>query len=181
MAELFVGLAGVLGGGGAAAATTAAAAAPAAASGFSLASVLQGTATVLGLVSSIGAGFAEGDRMDAAAIDAEAEKPLESLQGIERRSSIKRAMVDAVGAQDVAYAASGVDLSVGTAAEARTDAYREADLALTSDVSTQQMRTARLSERAKNYRRAGKQARSLGLVNGLTGAIKSGLSAAERY
>lgn len=174
------GLTSLFGGGGAAAAGTAAAAAAPVASGISLTSILQGTATVLGVVSSFAAGNAEADMLEMQAQDAEREKPLENLQGIERRSSIKKAMVDALGAQDVAYAASGVDLSFGTARAARTDAYREADLALTTDVGTQQTRVARLDERARNYRSQAKQARRAGMLNGLVGGLQGFASFAGR-
>lgn len=180
MAELFTGLLGLLGGGGAGAGATAGAAAGAASSGLSLASFLQGTATVLGVVSAIGAGNAEADALNAQAADAEREQNLEVLQGIQRRASIKRAMADAVGAQDVAYAASGVDLSFGTAASARQDAYREADLALTMDTGTEQTRVGRLAERAANYRAGAKRARAAGLLNGLIGGAKGATSILER-
>ncbi|GAA2871944.1 hypothetical protein GGQ99_000962 [Aminobacter niigataensis] len=181
MEILIGGITSLFGGGGAAAAGTAAAAAAPVASGFSLATVLQGTATVLGVLSSISAGNAEADALELQAQDAEREKPLENLQGIERRASIKRAMADALGAGDVAYAASGVDLSFGTARAARTDAYREADLALTTDAGTQQTRVARLSERAAGYRASAKQAKRAGLLNGLVGGAKGLASMAERY
>ena len=169
MAIILGGIASLLGGGGAAAGTAAtagAAAGTAATSGFSLASILQGTATVLGVVSTIGAGFATADQMKAQAIDAEMEQSLETLQGINRRSSIKAAMRDAVGAQDLAYAGSGVDLTFGTAVAARKDAYREADLALTTAVGTEQTRVNRLTERAANYRRGAKQAKLGGIFEG---------------
>lgn len=179
MVALFTGLVGLLGGGGAAGAT-AGAAGGAAASGISLASILSGTATVLGVVSAIGAGNAEADALKAQAADADREQNLETLQGIQRRASIKRAMADAVGAQDVAYAASGVDLSFGTAAAARQDTYREADLALTMDNGTEQTRVARLAERAANYRSAAKRARAAGFVNGLIGGAKGAASILER-
>ena len=74
--------------------------AAAASSGFSLSSLLQGTATVLGAMSAIGAGNAEAEQLDLAAADAEGQKPLETLQGISRRASIKREMADAIGSQD---------------------------------------------------------------------------------
>lgn len=169
---LLGGLAGLLGGGGAAAGTAAATAG----SGISLASILQGTATVLGIVSTIGAGYAEADQAEAAAIDAEMEQSTETLQGISRRTSIKQAMMDALGAQDVAYAASGVDLSFGTARQARTDAYRETDLALTTSTGTEMTRIARLQERAKNYRTAAKQARLGGWLGGISKGIGGYLS-----
>lgn len=178
--EILVGGLTSLFGAGAAATGAAATGATVAASGLSLGSILQGTATVLGVVSSIAAGNAEADALNAQAIDAEREKPLETLQGIERRASIRRAMADAVGAQDVAYAASGVDLSFGTAAAARQDAFREADLALTSDAGTEQTRIARLSERAANYRRSAKQARRAGIFNGLVGGLQGAASIGGR-
>jgi hypothetical protein len=157
------------------------AAAPAAASGLSLSGLLQGTATVLGIASSIAGGNAEASQAELAASDAEAEQPLENLQGIARRNSIKRQMADAIGAENVAYAASGVDLSTGTAAAARSDAYRDADLALTTDAGTQETRLSRLSERAKNYRQMAKQSRRSGWLTGLTGGLNTLLSFNERY
>ncbi len=174
MATLFTGLAGLIGGGAAAGAgtgiitTLGTTGAAAAGSGISLASILQGVATVAGVVASIGAGAAEAERQELAADDAEREVALETLQGVQRRGSIKRQLVEAVGAQDTAYAASGVDLSFGTARQARQDSYREADLGLTSDAGTEMTRSSRLVERAANYRRAAKQSRILGLFNGLS-------------
>ncbi|TIL53774.1 hypothetical protein [Mesorhizobium sp.] len=165
---------------GATAATTAATTTAAAGSGISLASILQGTATVLGVVSAIGAGNAEAEQAEMAARDAEKEQSVETLQGISRRTSIKRQMADALGAQDVAYAASGVDLSFGTARAARTDAYREADLGLSTSTGTEMTRVSRLAERAANYRSAAKTARRMGYLNALTGGVDGLLSFSER-
>jgi len=184
MQVLLAPLAGLFSGGAAAAGTTAAAtgaAAGAAGSGFSLASILQGTATVLGVVSAIGAGNAEAAQAETAASDAESEQSLETLQGINRRTSIKKQLADALGAQDVAYAGSGVDLSFGTAKAARTDAYREADLGLTTATGTEQTRISRLVERATNYRAQAKTARRMGFLNALSGAADNLLSYGERY
>lgn len=176
---------GALGIGGGAAATGAAAGAAttgaaAAGSGISLASILQGTATVLGVVSAIGAGNAEGTQNELAASDAEAEQGQETLQGINRRTSIKKQMAAALGAQDVVYAGSGVDLSFGTAKAARTDAYREADLGLTTATGTEMSRVSRLAERAASYRAAAKSARRLGIFNALSGGLDNVLSYSER-
>lgn len=162
---------GLFGAGGAAAtaATAATGAAAAAGPGLSLSSILSGVATVGGFVSSIMAGNAEADAARAAAIDAEREQSLENLQGINRRRSLKAAAAEALGEQDAAYAASGVDLSFGSAAEARRRALRETDMALTSDGGTQETRVARLQERAANYRRQAGRARMAGVISGITG------------
>lgn len=175
----------IFGGGSAAAGATAgaattAAAAPAAA-GFSLSTLLQGTATVLGMVQSINAGKADAEALSAAADDAAREIPLETLQGINRRATIKRQMMDSIGEQDVAYAASGVDLSFGTPSQARKEAFREADLGITSDVGTEQTRVARLQEREAEYRkRAAKAKRSANFDAALIG-LKGATSIADRY
>ncbi|WP_127523667.1 hypothetical protein [Mesorhizobium sp. Z1-4] len=176
MATLFTGIGALLGiGKGAAAAAGVAGAATTAttvaSSGISLASILQGVATVAGVVASISAANAEAETQELAADDADREQAIETVQGIERRSSIKRALVDAIGAQDVAYAASGLDLTFGTAAQARKDAYREADLGLTSATGTEQISSSRLMERAANYRTAAKRTRTLGLFKGLSQGI----------
>lgn len=130
-----------------------------------LSQILQGGFTVLSAASSIAAGAADADAMSAQAEDALAEIPLENLQGINRRNSIRAQMAEAIGAQDVAYAASGVDLSFGTARQARKDSYREADFALTNDQAVQTTRTSRLQLRAAEYRKAAKRARWGGLVD----------------
>lgn len=155
-------------------------AAGAAAPAFSLATILQGTASVLGLVASISAGNADAAQAELAAADAEREQATETLSGIDRRRSLLAGLRDALGAQDVAYAASGVDLSFGTAAQARTDAFREADLGLTSDTGTEMTRGARLMERAANYRSAAKRAKIGGFINGFGGFLSNASQIAGR-
>lgn len=177
IASLFGGAgaaAGTAAGATATAAAATGAAATTAASGLSLGSILSGAASVLGVVSTLAGASAEAEQMRQAAADADAEQSLETLQGISRRSSIKREMEDALGAQDVAYAASGVDLSHGTAARARTDAFREADLALSSDAGTEMTRKSRLAQRAANYRSMAK--RSM-----LGGFLKAGMGLASSF
>ena len=143
------------------------------ATGATITSVLEGTASVLGIVSSIAGGAADKEQADAAARDADAEQAVETLQGINRRRSLRAAAIEAIGDMDVAHAASGVDLSFGTAAQARTDAMRELDTALTSDSGTTMTRLSRLQERASSYRRAGKRAMTAGLIGGLSSGISS--------
>ena len=177
MAEMLIAVAGTLFGSGGTAAATAG---TAASTGFSLSTVLQGIATVGGVVASLGASAAQAQAQELAAADAEQEQQLENLQGIERRRSIRASLRDALGAQDVAYAASGVDLSFGTAAQARSDAYREADLALTADNGTQLGRSARLMERAANYRSAAKRTKRFGAIKALAGGAGQAASIFER-
>lgn len=140
-----------------AAAGTATTVAATASTGLSISSILQGVATVGGIVATIAAGSAEAESLNMQAKDAEAEKPFETLQSIDRKRSLLAAASDAKGELDVAYAGSGVDLSFGSAAQQRQNVYREADLGLNTDSATTQMRLDRLTERAQNYRRMAKR------------------------
>ncbi|MCJ9697602.1 hypothetical protein MOV76_39370, partial [Rhizobium sp. PRIMUS64] len=135
----------------------------------------------LSAVSAIRGANEQADSLEAQAQDAAREQPLETLQGIARRASIKRDYMDAVGQQDVAYAASGTDLSFGTAAVARTEAFREGDLALTTDVGTQQTRQARLQEREANYLKMARKAKQGGIFDAAMTFGKTALAVNDRY
>lgn len=132
-------------------------------------------------MSAISAGNADAEAAELAAQDAEREKPLETLQGISRRTGIKAEMMDRIAGQDVANAASGVDLSFGTPLQARKDAFRQGDVALETDMGTEQTRIARLDERAANYRKRAKRARASGLFDALTIGLKGATDIAGRY
>ena len=181
MTELATAFIGSLFGGGAAATAATTTAATTAATGFSFSSLLQGTATVLGAVSAISAGNAKAEEYKLAADDAARQVPLETLQGINRRASIKQEMMDRVGEMDVANAASGVDLSFGTPNQARRDAFRQTDLAVATDVGNEQSRVARLNEREANYRKMSKKAKSSGFFDALTIGLNGATSIMDRY
>jgi hypothetical protein len=112
--------------------------------------------------------------------DAEAEKPFETLQSVDRKRSLLAAAAEATGSSDVAYAASGVDLSFGSARQARQDAYRELDLGLTTDSATTATRLNRLQERAINYRSLAKRAKSASIFQALSGALPQFMSLADQ-
>lgn len=169
-----------MGAGTGAAAAGAGAAGAAATGGLTFSSILQGTAGLLGAFSAISAGNAEGEALDLAADDAAREVPLETLQGINRRTSIKKAMMEQLGDQDVANAASSVDLSFGTPLQARREAFREADLGIAIEVGTEQTRVARLREREANYRKRASKARAGGWIGGITGLFDVGTDIADR-
>lgn len=182
---LFTGAAGggAAAGAGAAAAGAGAAAATgaAAAGGISFSTILQGGLGILSAISAINAANTQADNLELQADDARREQPLETLQGITRRTSIKKAMMDAVGEQDVAYAASGTDLSFGTPSVARTQAFREADTALETDNGTQITRQARLQEREANYLKMARKARQGGIFDAISTIGGSALKIADRY
>ncbi len=139
-------------------------------SALSIGSILKGALTIGSMISSINAGNARAEEATLAAQDAEAQKPLETLQGIDRRTSIKQALAETVGNIDTSYAASGTDLSFGSPSEARAQAFRKADSAISTETGTEQIRTGRLDERAANYKRKADNARASGYLDaGMTG------------
>lgn len=172
--------AGTAAGTAATTAGTAAAAGGAAASGLSIGSILQGTAGVLGAVSAISAGRAQADGYEQAANEAKQQQTLTTLEGISRRTSIKQAMVDQVGQQDTAFAASSTDLSFGTPNQARKEAFQQADLGLATQAGTEMSTQAQLSDRERNYRKMAGKARASGWIDAATGLFKTGSSIANR-
>lgn len=188
MVQLALGLFGLGGAGGAAAGTAGAAAGAAGAAGAGAAlsggsiftTLLQGGATLLGMMSTIEAGDQEADMLEAKAIDAQAEKPLETLQSISRRTSIKQELAEAIGEREVAFAAAGVDLGFGTPAEAKKEAFREADRALTNENATEETTLNRLDERSSQYRLSAKRAKSSARRQALLQGLSFGLGALGR-
>lgn len=172
-----LGAASATGGTGAAATGTVAAAS----TGLSISSILQGVATVGGIVATIAAGNAESAALKAQARDAEAEKGFETLQSVDRKRSLLAAAQDAVGESDVAYAGSGVDLSFGSAAQARQNTYREADLGLETDSATTALRIDRLTERARNFRKMAKRTKLASYLSAGVKGISGIASLAEQY
>jgi hypothetical protein len=173
-------LTGMLGGAGATAGATAGAAATTASTGLSISSILQGVATVGGVVASIAAGNAEASNLKMQARDAEEEKTVEVLQSVDRKRSLLKSAQEAVGEIDAAYSASGVDLSFGSAAQAKKDVFRETDLSLNSESATTGSRLSRLTDRAQNYYRMAKGAKRMGLIGGLTRGLSGFAEIADR-
>lgn len=140
------------------------------------ASILQGGATVGSVLAASRAGKEDARKLEFQALDAETEISVEEIKGLERRNSIKAALVEAIGERDVAAAASGVDLTFGTPVTARRQASEDAERAIGNDQATEDFRKSRLRERAANYRLAAAQRREGGLLKavglGLEGAAK---------
>ena len=133
-------------------------------SGSMISSILQGSAGLLSVVGAIGKGNADSDALKSKAADAGTEIQLEQIKGDERRNTLRRQLADALAERDVAAAASGVDLSFGTASQARTEALQEGNRALAADQSTQDLRISRLQERQAELLLGAKQARRAGLI-----------------
>lgn len=142
--------------------------------------ILQGGATIASIMGTMQAGQEKGRTLELSARDQATETTLEQARGIERRDSLRRSLLDALGERDVAAAASGVDLSFGTASTARDEANRDAARALSADEATEELRVARFAERASELRRAAASSRRGALINAFGQGVKGVASIARR-
>lgn len=140
-------------------------------SGSGLMSLLQGGATVLSVMGGLRAAQEQAAAREGQAADARLEAAMEGTRGIERRTQIQRQMLEDLGARDVAYAASGVDLSFGTPASARNDAVADANAALSTDAETENIRRNRLLTRSAMYRSMAEDARAGGTLRAISGGM----------
>lgn len=143
------------------------------------ASILSGGATVASALAAQRAGKEQALSLEFQAQDAQVEARQEGIQGMERRNSLRKALIDSIAESDTAYAASGVDLSFGTPVVARDQASRDAERALTIDQSSEDLRRSRLNQRASNLRVMAAQARRGGLAKA-TGLYLDGAAQAIR-
>lgn len=154
---------------------TAPAVAAATAPTFSISSLLGGGATILSAAASIAAGNQQAEMYEDQARETRMQKPLELIEGLHRNTEIKKATAAAVAEQDVAYAASGADLSFGTPTVARSQAFREGDYAMNTNAMTTGNSIDQLELKAKSYLQMAGRARQMGMFEGLVGAF-SGFS-----
>jgi hypothetical protein len=143
-------------------------------------SILQGGATVASVMGALSAGDEKASDLKARANDAIDEQGIERLRGIERRDGLRRSLLERLGQQDVAAAASGVDLSFGTPSLARDEAARDGERALTQDQSTEDLRINRLQQRADELRSGAKAARRAGVIRALGSGVASAYSMTRR-
>jgi len=114
-------------------------------------SVLSGG---LGLVSAMAAGRqaeAQAMALREQGEDARFDARSEEINSIARQTSLRRQLLKNIGEQDVAYAASGIDLSFGTPVTARADAIEDGNRAVMAEQDASAMRGGRLLQRAATY------------------------------
>lgn len=125
-------------------------------------SILQGGTSLLGAMGALRAGQEAAAAYEAEADQAETDKAQAAVDGRVSRDGLRRDLAKQLGEQDVAYAASGTDLSFGTAVTARDQATRDAAGAISTDLGNEDMKKRRLQQRADALRRQAADARSAG-------------------
>jgi hypothetical protein len=163
-------LVGSLFGGGAAAGATAAAAG----GGFSLGSILSGVTTIFSVLAGVQESNAEADNLVTQAHEAEFDEKDEQASGLQSTEALKQELNRALGENDVAFAAAGIDLGYGIAAQGRAKAEQDAATQIDIDRSTTDARRAMLRARAAGFYRSADDVRAAGglkAIGGLLGAF----------
>lgn len=170
-----LGLSGAAGGaaGAAGAATTTAA-------GSGALGALQGFTTVLKVLGGIGAAAASARADNAAADQAELQAGQEQLAGEQRKTKMSRELARVLGNNQVAYAAAGIDLSQGIAAENAANAKQRAASEISIDQQDTEFRRALYRMRATGLRDRARSTKGGALIGALGDIGGFGISLAER-
>lgn len=133
--------------------------------------VLAGGATALSVMQQLHAGNLKAEEAEFKSIEAKNEAIGAQAEGARRAAAIKRNLLTVLGENDVAYAASGIDISYGEAAGSRARTRARADDELSVDRATTDARAAGFGARSLAYDRMARGYREGALLGALaTGA-----------
>lgn len=159
---------GLFGGGGAAAAGGAAAG-----GGFSLGGLLSGIGSVFSAFAAIQQGEIEAQNSIMQAREAEFDETQEQAEGLRSTTALKRELAKAIGENDVAFAAAGIDIGFGVAAQGRATAEKDAATEINIDRSTTDARRASLRARAAGFYRNADLIRSAAGMRAFSGILSA--------
>ena len=157
------------------------AATAAAGSSFSAATALQilsGAVSVFGALSGIAAANTEADGIDNQAATKDIEAKREEVNSVRRTAAMKRELARVTGDNDVAFAAAGIDISQGVAADSRRNEAVSAANEISIDRADSDARKAMLRSQALGLRSRAKSKRKAGKINAIGKIVKTGLSLA---
>jgi hypothetical protein len=115
--------------------------------------------------------MAAADGANAQAFNANMDAMTEEAQLHQRQTAMKRELAKVLGETDVAYAASGIDISAGAAETARATAEQRFVDESTIDRGQTSGRIGLLNERARMLRRMGQRQLALGVGGALLGGL----------
>lgn len=166
---------------GAATGATAAAGAAtgAATAGSGALAALQGFSTVLKVLGTIGAGAAAARESNDLADQTMLQEGQEQLAGEQRKTKMSRELARVLGNNDVAYAAAGIDLTQGVAAENAASAKQRAADEISIDQQDTDFRRSLYRMRAQNLRSRAKSQRGGALLTAMGDVAGYGIGLAE--
>lgn len=165
---------------GAAATTTAGAATGATAAGSGALGALQGFSTVLKVLGTIGAGAAAARESNDLAAQTMLQEGQEQLAGEQRKTKMSRELARVLGNNEVAYAAAGIDLTQGVAADSAANAKARAADEISIDQQDTDFRRAMYRLRAQNLVARGKSQKGGALLSAFGDVANYGIGLMER-
>lgn len=138
------------------------------------ANILQGGAGLVGALASVRSGNAQAEAYRQAATEAEQERTTAATDATNSQNSLRKSLISSLGERDVAYAASGVDLSFGTPVQARQQAETDTSNALTQSQDDLVAKQQRLTARAAAYRAQASEASTSGWLKGGASLLTAG-------
>lgn len=142
--------------------------------------ILQGLTTAAGALGAISAAQSDSTQAFSNAIQSDLEAGQSQVATEQQASSLKRELAKVLGENDVAIAASGIDLSGGIAESTRADAKRQTADQLSISRQDDDMRRALLKARANGYRAQSASYESGGLLKALGAAAGFGTDILQR-
>ena len=142
--------------------------------------ILQGVATAGSILGTLAAGNAKSDSymLQAGSSDLAAQK--EQTAGMKRSTGLKRELMKVLSDNDVAFAAAGIDIGTGAAADARNAAETRATQELSIDRADTDARIAERRAEAAGYRRNAKSAKRGALFQAIGQGASFGASLMQR-
>jgi hypothetical protein len=166
--------------GAAAASTAATTAGTVASAGSGVLSALQGVSTVLGVLGTIGAGAASSRASEQQADQADLQSGQEQLAGTQRENKMRKELARVLGQNDVAYAAAGIDLTQGVAADNAARQKQQAAQDISIDQQQTDFQRSLYKMRAQGLRAQASSQRGGALLTSLGQVAQYGVSLAER-
>lgn len=156
-------------------------AAPAATAGLStVLTVLSGVATAASIFGSLSSASADALQANQNAVQAEVDAGQSQVEATQQQTSLKRELAKALGENDVAIAASGIDLQGGIARSSRAAAVSDTQTQLSLSRADDDMRRALLKARAQGYRAQASSYETAGLLKAVGYAADFGMGVLQR-
>lgn len=140
---------------------------------------MQGFSTVLKVLGTIGAGAAAARESNDMADQTMLQEKQEQLAGEQRKTSMSRELSRVLGNNEVAYAAAGIDLTQGVAAENAANAKSRAAAEISIDQQDTEFRRSLYRMRAQGLRDKGKAQKGGALLSALGDVAGYGISLAQ--
>lgn len=141
---------------------------------------LQGFAAGLTALGQIGAANAQAKTLTNQATEAKLEAGQEQVSSVQRQTAMKRELARVLGQNSVTFAAAGIDLAGGMAADAATAAKQRAAEEMSIDSRDSEFRAALLRMRARGLIQTAESTRGAGLLAALGTGAGFGISLAGR-